>query len=121
MRITLPWPDRHLSPNARVHWRTLAQLKKQAKEIGFVCAREVYTPGVDIPYTGNLRVIYHVYPRDRRAMRTDDDNLIASSKGFNDGVALALGVDDKQFHIQPLVWHDPDKGNPRIVMEIEEM
>lgn len=41
------------------------------------------------------------YPPDRRAR--DDDNMIASFKAGRDGIALALGIDDKRFVTKPFV------------------
>lgn len=41
------------------------------------------------------------YPPDRRSR--DDDNLIASFKAGRDGLALALGIDDKRFVTFPFV------------------
>ena len=41
------------------------------------------------------------YPPDRRAR--DDDNMVASFKAGRDGIALALGIDDKRFVMRPYV------------------
>lgn len=41
------------------------------------------------------------YPPDRRYR--DDDNMISAFKHGRDGVALALGVDDRRFRIHPEV------------------
>jgi len=41
------------------------------------------------------------FPPDRRAR--DDDNIIASFKAGRDGLALALGIDDKRFVLRPFV------------------
>jgi len=95
-----------------------AKRTKIAKEVGFYATRQVYTPGLDIPYTGSLRVTYHIYPPDLR--HRDDDNIIASLKAYRDGVAKALMVDDKQFQMQTPILHDPIKGG-KIEMEVEEL
>jgi crossover junction endodeoxyribonuclease RusA len=56
------------------------------------------------------------YPPDRRAR--DDDNIIASFKHGRDGVALALGIDDKRFRVMPYVQ---DKIGGFICLRLTEM
>ncbi len=52
------------------------------------------------------------YPPDNRVR--DDDNLIAMLKGPRDGIAQALGIDDKAFD-QRLQWGEPVKRGRIIV------
>lgn len=118
MKITLPWPDRRLSPNFHTKkWAVKWNAQTKANAAGFYCAREVYTPEGDGPYTdGLLRVTYHFFPPDRR--HWDDDNIVTMLKHYRDGVANALAVNDNQFRMEKPVWHDPIKGG-KIEMEIE--
>lgn len=94
--VTLPWPAKELSPNARVHWATLARAKKTYRVACFALARQA---GLFDPGGGNIRVEMTFYPPTRHAR--DDDNLIASMKSGLDGVADAMGVNDKRFKIKP--------------------
>lgn len=102
MVITLPWPDKRLSPNARLHWRAKVGPKQAAKihagwatvsAMGFheVHAR-LSADDAAIPMTITF------YPPDRR--RRDDDNMIGGFKAARDGIAGALGVDDRRFRPQ---------------------
>ena len=50
---------------------------------------------------GRLHLWIDFYPPDRRAR--DDDNMIASFKSGRDGIADALGIDDKRFICHPFV------------------
>lgn len=100
MKITLPWPDRRLSPNARIHWRSKLSPKKKARADAALATysalgcgvREVRTAFAgDAPIPLTIRF----YPPDAR--RRDRDNAQASLKHALDGIADALGVDDYRF------------------------
>jgi crossover junction endodeoxyribonuclease RusA len=93
--VTLPWPAKELSPNARVHYMVLARAKKAYRVACFALARQarLADPG------GLIRVEMTFYPPTRHAR--DDDNLIASMKSGLDGLADAMGVNDKRFKIKP--------------------
>jgi crossover junction endodeoxyribonuclease RusA len=94
--ITLPWPPKELSPNARLHWAAKNKHRKRYRE---VCAWQAVADGVrpNVAYTGPLRVEIEFIPPDRRAR--DMDNMLASIKAGLDGVADALGVDDKHWRL----------------------
>lgn len=92
MILTLPWPPRALSPNARTHWRKKAPIAKAYKE---ACWALTLQAGLVVPDTQKIALWIDFYPPDRRSR--DDDNLIASFKAGRDGLALALGIDDKRF------------------------
>lgn len=99
MRIVLPWPDPKLSPNARLHWRAKVGPKQAAKiKAGWLTvAAEGYhaTKAALAAHDGPIPVEMRFYPPDRR--HRDDDNMIGSMKAARDGVADALGVDDRRF------------------------
>ena len=91
--ITLPWPPKQLSPNARIHWSTRARHAKAYKAACYAIARQA---GLTTPYpAGKIALRLDFYPPTR--VRRDLDNLLASMKAGIDGVALALGVDDSRF------------------------
>ena len=117
MKIELPWPDRRLSPNARVHWRARLRPKEAAREIGFYYAIQSHDADYE-PMTGDLRVAYHLHPPSKR--RYDQDNVIAAMKPMIDGVCHGLAIDDIQFKETVITWGEPVKGG-QVVMEIEEL
>lgn len=92
--VFLPWPDRRLSPNARVHWSSLARAKKAAKNAAYYTVLEA---GVGKTLADSLSVRYSFFPPSRRAY--DLDNLVASMKAAADGIALAIGIDDSKWNI----------------------
>lgn len=100
MLIALPWPDARLSPNARVHWSARTGVKAKARADARIATfaalgcdlRELRQAlAGDAPIA--LTITFH--PPDAR--HRDDDNMIASFKASRDGIADALGVDDRRF------------------------
>lgn len=92
IELSLPWPLRELSPNARCHWAVKASVVKRARIQAAWATREKTKPQ---PSWQSASVSYTFCPPDYR--RRDRDNLIASMKAATDGIADALGVDDSKF------------------------
>lgn len=104
MVIELPWPPKELSPNARVHWATKA---RKAKEYRAECRLLTLIAGVSAPEGRSVLALEFVAP-DRRPR--DDDNLVAAFKSGRDGIAEALGVDDRQFVTEFRMSESTHKG-----------
>jgi len=113
--IELGWPAKALSPNAREHFMTVSRFKKAAKDTAFWATRAAI--GLNkIDHNGErIAFVITAYPPDKRAR--DDDNLIASMKFARDGIAKALGIDDKYFD-QRLQWGEP-VTNGKVVVEVK--
>lgn len=95
MRVTLPWPPAALSPNARAHWATKS---RAAKAYRHACATLARAARLPVPVAaGRLHVVLEFVPPDRRAR--DRDNMLAAMKSGLDGLADALGVDDRRFDL----------------------
>lgn len=101
VELTLPWPPKDLSPNARVHWSKRSKAAKAYREACFWEAKRLLAAGgwQDLPAEGDLHLWLDFYPPDRR--HRDDDNLIAAFKAGRDGIAEALKVNDKRFRSHP--------------------
>ena len=100
MRIVLPWPDRRLSPNARIHWRAKAPVTAKARKDAAYLTYDAMPMGareVRQHFAGEGPISYQVtfYPPDHR--HRDDDSMIAMLKAARDGIADALGVNDRRF------------------------
>lgn len=96
LTITLPWVDSRLMPNRKngKAWQSTQAPKLTAKQYGSLAARAAlgrHTLGQADTYP--LRITF-VAPDGRHR---DLDNLLAASKASLDGIAKALGVDDKCF------------------------
>lgn len=96
--IVLPWPDKGLSPNARLHWARLAKLKAAAREEA-AWATKAAIPLRDRQGLAQgedpIDVLLTFTPPDKRPR--DRDNMQYAMKAALDGIADALGVDDRRF------------------------
>ncbi|MDC7963946.1 hypothetical protein PRA13_09085 [Xylella fastidiosa] len=99
--LTLPWPSKDLSPNARVHWTRRSKAVKQARGYAEVMARCAGWGGLSLPAEGRLDLWISFYPPTR--CLPDDDNMLARFKPYRDGIADALGIDDRRFVSHPLI------------------
>ena len=99
IELTLPWPLKALSPNARVHWAVRSKAAKQYRAACYMLTKQA---GWTKPESeGRLHLWIDFYPPDKR--HRDDDNLTASFKSGRDGIAEALGIDDKRFVCHPWI------------------
>ncbi len=98
--IILPWPSKDLSPNARVHWSkksgAVAVARADARMVTMAAAWHRLT----LP-DGRLHLWVTFHPPTRRM--PDDDNMLTRFKPYRDGIADALGIDDKRFVSHPYV------------------
>ena len=126
IEITLPWPDKRLSPNARVHWREKSTAARVAKAQGRYLMMEIFNSPYGYPCswsrkgTGNMnfQASYTFSPPDRR--RRDIDNLLSQEKNYQDGVCAALEIDDSRIKRTVLEWGDVTPGG-KVVLTLEEM
>ena len=115
MIITLPYPDKILSPNARAHFMAVARAKKKARESA--CWATIAAAGskanlAEYIQMETITLAIAFYPVDNR--RRDIDNALASLKSAVDGIADALGVDDSRF----LVFITMRKSDGRSRVEV---
>ena len=103
--VTLPWPPKELNPNSRMHYMRLSTFKRKYRNTCHLLAKQ---SGVSIDWFGDIHLWIDFYPPDRR--HRDDDNIIAAFKAGRDGLADALGVDDKRFRIHAWVKSEPVRG-----------
>ena len=115
--ITLPIPDRVLSPNARVNRFKKTSATRTHRTLS---ERETYKSMKDwgLPLgtyfvTSIELVAYWKTSRHKR----DDVNLMASCKAYEDGVQDALGQDDSTWSMErPQHYISPK--NPRLEIHI---
>lgn len=108
--IELPFPPATLSGHHNSHWRKLQPVKKLYRtyaETATLAARPV------VPETGDIRVSVTFYPPDRRGDRTNYPNRM---KPYFDGIADALGVNDRRF--LPTYHFAEPVHNARVVVVI---
>ena len=114
--VCLAIPDRCLSPNARSHWAVRSKAAKRQHAVAFFDTVEVLEmPGVTFQPAQTHGVRCRWFFRDRR--RRDADNLLASMKHAFDGIAEAVGVDDRTFvHWPAVIGYDRDR--PRVEVDL---
>ncbi len=125
--VSLPIPDRCLSPNARSHWAIRSKAAKRQHAVAFCETAEVLHDLTihggtisrrDFRSAATLGVRCRWLFRDRR--RRDADNLLASMKHAFDGIAKAIEVDDRIFvHWPAVVGYDRER--PRVEVDIWPM
>jgi hypothetical protein len=114
--ITLPWPDKALSPNNRTHWAVKAKAVKVARRYGAVVAREAgYSTRTYADYYGKLHIFIRYFAKTRNY--PDADNCLSASKAYLDGIADALGLNDRRFIYHPMVM---DETGGRVEVRIDK-
>lgn len=95
MIIMLPWPDMSLMPNRKNgrHWGGTQAAKVRARQDGYYATINAHPGQIMLGDTVPLRITFAAPDKRHR----DLDNLLACVKPHIDGIAQALGVDDKQF------------------------
>lgn len=113
--IELGWPAPELSPNARVHplvrHRFAKAAKVEARWVTMIARPLRYAPPEgDIP----LKIVAHP-PKNWRT--GDRDNLVARLKSHIDGIAKALGINDRRFESPTVEWGDKcERGKVIIIV-----
>jgi len=105
--ITLPWPPKELSPNARCHWAVKARAAKAYKIdcwATFARARKALR--------GKSAFAVTFHPPSKR--RHDLDNCLASVKVCIDALSDVTGIDDSEFQFT-IAKGEPRKGGAVII------
>lgn len=95
-------PSPILSPNARGHWGPKARAASRFREtarlatLGAISA-DTRAELADLPSIGYTVSVS--WEKRRTGMR-DEDNVLASCKAALDGVAEAIGIDDRRLHVK---------------------
>jgi hypothetical protein len=116
--VELGWPAKELWPNgSRAHHFAVSRARKKAREEAFWATR-ITKPLVWFHAGGRIAV--HITAHRKSAHSVDAQNLIAGLKAHFDGIADALGVDDKFFDAPTVDFADPIK-NGRVIVALEEV
>lgn len=94
MNVTLPWPDRVLHPNARVHWTVRAKAGRKARALAGWTA---LASGLAPLSATRLAIVAAFTPPDNRTR--DTDGMLSAIKAYLDGIADVVGVDDSRWDI----------------------
>lgn len=111
LTLDLPWPAPALSPNARQHWATAARAKKAYRARCRAIATQAGVGGLPAGLT-RVAAFLTFLPPDRRGR--DWDNMLASMKSGLDGLADAVGINDRDWRLAMNVA-DPVAGGQVLV------
>lgn len=99
--IRLPWPQRALWQNSRVHWSKRAKATAVARQDAFFAALDAGLKQMPTGEGWGHLISFDFCPPDRR--KRDLQNMPATMKPAIDGIADALKVDDASFTV---IWPD---------------
>ena len=121
MRITIPGlPPRDASPNARVHYMKLANVKRNQKDLMIASVLELMP--MDRPNEpwekAHLTITFRASDKRRR----DLDNLLSASKAYVDGlVAAGVIVDDSSANLSYSLYYEKSKEHAATIFDIKEI
>lgn len=105
--FSLPFPAKVLWPNGRAsHWAERMRAVKTHRADAYWTLHAEGVPKADPEARVSIAVTVH--PKTRHPI--DRDNCVASLKSYIDGLADALGVDDRQFDTPSITFAEPVKG-----------
>ena len=114
MIVKLPFPDATMFPNRKNgrFWAATNKIKELQRNEAYWLTKKA---GVfDVPMDGNIPLSLLFLTPDKR--HRDTDNMLAAAKHILDGMAEALGVNDKRFKPLLVDWaHGVDKVGSLVV------
>ncbi len=93
MKVVLPYPHKALWPNGRSHWAEKAREAKKHKRWAYLATLDADT-GEQFGRPVELRLTVH--PKGKGPL-PDRDNAVAACKAYIDGIAEAIGINDRDF------------------------
>lgn len=97
LTITLLKPNKALHPNARATWRAKMQPCKKARTYARLVTQSVLqSKGLS---ADEFRPIGYALTWFYKGVKPDADNCLAACKAYLDGVADALGINDKDLDV----------------------
>lgn len=116
IQITLPWPPSKLSGHANMHHQTLGRINKKYRQLAVKATEEALSGRTVAATPYDIRVSAVFYPPDNRGDRLNFSNRL---KPYWDGVAEAMGVNDKRFLPGANHYAQPVKNDGCVVLLID--
>jgi hypothetical protein len=111
--IELPWPPASLSGHNTGHWRALSGIVRKHREWARLATLEA-KPTIIQSDDADVLLCVTFFPPNRRGDRINFSNRM---KPYFDGIADALGVNDRRF-LPVYRYGDPIKGG-KIMVEVQ--
>lgn len=103
--IVLSWPHKSLWPNGRAHWATKAREAKKLRQEAAWATKAASVRVGDSPVPIHITVC----PK-AKGPAPDADNAVAAAKHALDGIADALGINDRHFAAPTVTISDERTG-----------
>ena len=114
--IELPYPHKALWPNGRAHWAAKATQTKKHRAWAHAATLATF-PRCFVPQE-RLQWLITVYPKPRGPL-PDADGCVAAVKSYLDGIADAIGVNDRHFDA-PRIQFGERTANGKVVFTLME-
>ena len=114
IQITLPWPGSSLSGHANGNWRAKAAATKKAREVAYWIGR-----AANLPCLPNAVLTFTYHPPARGGL-PDVGNMPGRCKAYVDGLAQAMGCDDRKFRPRFPDHLGPRQGAGAVRVTVEE-
>ncbi len=99
MNLSVSYPNTVcLGQNSRIHWKAKADATRKAKTEAHRAVLSQLTPlqRAALKQAKQVRISYQWHAKPTGTI-VDDDNMIGLMKSTRDGIAQAIGIDDKVF------------------------
>jgi crossover junction endodeoxyribonuclease RusA len=113
VKVELPWLGSEYSAHAKGHWRKKHAITKKARGWARVAAQSA-----NVPSDHNARLVFAFHPPVRGGL-PDCHNMANRVKAYIDGIADAMGVDDRKFRVRFPEELSERKGDGLIVVTVE--
>jgi crossover junction endodeoxyribonuclease RusA len=115
--IELPFPAKILWPNGRGHHMAKAREVKKHRQWAYHAGLAAGVRAC-VAIGPHLRLHATFHPKTAHAV--DRDNAGASLKSYQDGIAQAMGIDDKVFAEPAISFAEPIKGG-KVILTVEAL
>jgi len=103
--VSCPFPSHAVSNNGRLNWGAKSRLTRELRTWGYQAAKAALAgPHPLLPLIVDWELV--------APTRWDDDNAISACKPLRDGIADALGINDREMATGRLWWRDPNPHEP---------
>ena len=110
MKIELPFPPASLSGHCKGTWHGTSPIVAKHRAWAFAATKAAR---ITVPAAGDVAIAIHFTPPDDRGDRV---NFPIRIKSLIDGIADALGINDKRF-LPSYHFHAPEKPG-KVVVEV---
>lgn len=113
--IELPFPPKALWPNGRAHWADKHRAAKKAKNDAYLSMKG-YLETMRAPAVP-ARLVFTIRPKPS-GPEPDRDNCVSAMKAYQDGIAAALGINDRTLAEPRIIMGERVKGGA-VIVEVE--